>query len=70
MQGPVNGGRNSDGPKVNSFTLIPNFLVDIASLSKTKPYAGNSSKTLYYSLNTFFFSKNVQDTGTISRKEY
>ena len=32
-EAPVNGGRNYDGPKVSL----------LASLSKTEPYAGNSS---------------------------
>ena len=36
-QVPVNGGRNSNDPKVNQKICY------IASLSKTKPYAGNSS---------------------------
>jgi hypothetical protein len=35
-EAPVNGGRNYDGPKVSL----------IASLSKTEPYAGNSSYSL------------------------
>ena len=35
-EAPVNGGRNYDGPKVSH----------IASLSKTEPYAGNSSYSL------------------------
>ena len=39
METPVNGGRNSDGPKVN----MKNFHAHFASLSKTKLYAGNSS---------------------------
>ena len=33
-EAPVNGGRNYDGPKVRTC---------FASLSKTEPYAGNSS---------------------------
>ena len=35
-EAPVNGGRNYDGPKVSQ----------IASLSKTEPYAGKSSYSL------------------------
>jgi len=43
IEGPVNGGRNSDGPKVDL------LITEYASLSKTKLYAGNSSKTPQYS---------------------
>ena len=39
IEAPVNGGRNYNGPKVNTY----------ASLSKTELYAGKSSKTDWYS---------------------
>ena len=39
IEAPVNGGRNYNGPKVNSY----------ASLSKTEPNAGNSSTAGRYS---------------------
>ena len=64
IEAPVNGGRNYNGPKVK---------MNNASLSKTEPYAGNSSKTFWYS---FLFlgienrsSKNPNDMGTIRRKD-
>ena len=38
-EAPVNGGRNYNGPKVSN-----------ASLSKTEPYAGNSSTAFRYFL--------------------
>ena len=46
IEAPVNGGRNYNGPKVNSITDVT---IWFASLSKTEPYAGNSSKTDQYS---------------------
>ena len=69
-EAPVNGGRNYDGPKVKNAQL---FLQIYASLSKTKLYAGNSSKTYQYSFKILFFvfcsCENLKDTGTISRED-
>jgi hypothetical protein len=69
IEAPVNGGRNYNGPKVK---------MNNASLSKTEPYAGNSSKTYWYSSiyvilseakDLVFESKNPNDMGTIRRKD-
>ena len=58
IEAPVNGGRNYNGPKVNVK----------ASLSKTEPYAGNSSTAARYS-SLERGSKNPTDMGTIRRED-
>jgi hypothetical protein len=58
-EAPVNGGRNYDGPKVSQ----------IASLSKTEPYAGNSSNSPLV-LTGFRRTVKIQrDMGTIRRED-
>ena len=57
-EAPVNGGRNYNGPKVNQF----------ASLSKTEPYAGNSSHSRSVLAVEYDGSQNLTDKGTIRRE--
>ena len=54
-EAPVNGGRNYNGPKVN----------DLASLSKTELYAGNSSYSRSVLAVENDSSQNLTDKGTI-----
>jgi hypothetical protein len=56
-EAPVNGGRNYNGPKVR-----------LASLSKTEPYAGNSSYSRLVLVPRNRDSQNPADTGTIRRE--
>ena len=57
-EAPVNGGRNYNGPKVN----------DLASLSKTELYAGNSSYSRSVLAVEDDGSQNPTDKGTIRRE--
>ena len=57
-EAPVNGGRNYNGPKVN----------ELASLSKTELYAGNSSYSRSVLAVDDDSSQNPTDKGTIRRE--
>jgi hypothetical protein len=58
-EAPVNGGRNYDGPKVSQ----------IASLSKTEPYAGKSSHSRMVLTGFVRTVKIHSDMGPIRRED-
>ena len=59
MESPVNGGRNSNDPKVNSVALVkPNHMLE-------SPQKLRSTRSSFK-----MSSENDQDMGTISRKDF